>query len=99
MRIQDTDAWNAVEWRYTSIQTALMMPFPGLAKSPGEIIEELDEIVHECPESGIIKRPASVSARHSVSTDWWMICVLLTLSNCGRIRSRVSSQEPVTNAS
>ena len=50
MRIQDTDAWKAAEWRYTSIQTALMMPFPGLARSPGETIEELDEIVHECPE-------------------------------------------------
>ena len=59
--------------------------FPGLARSPGEIIEELDEIVHEGPGIQVIKRPASVSARHSVSTDRWMICVLLTLSNCGRI--------------
>ncbi len=50
MRIRDTDAWKAAEWRYSSIQAALMMPFPGLARSPGEIIEELEEIVHECPE-------------------------------------------------
>ncbi len=50
MNIQDTDAWKAAEWRYTSIQAALMMPFPGLARSPGEIIDELDEIVHECPD-------------------------------------------------
>jgi tetratricopeptide (TPR) repeat protein len=28
----------------------MMMPFPGQAHSPGEIIEELDEIACECPE-------------------------------------------------
>lgn len=50
MKIQDTDAWKAAEWRYSAIQAALMLPFPGLARSPGEIIEELEEIVRECPE-------------------------------------------------
>ncbi len=50
MKIQDTDAWKAAEWRYSSIQAALMVPFPGLARSPSEIIEELEEIVHECLE-------------------------------------------------
>ena len=50
MTIQETDAWKAAEWRYSAIQAALMLPFPGLARSPGEINEELDEIVRECPE-------------------------------------------------
>jgi len=50
MNIQDTDAWKAAEWRYTAIQAAMMAPFPGLAQSPGEIIEELEEIASECPE-------------------------------------------------
>ena len=50
MKIQQTDAWTAAEWRYSAIQAALMLPFPGAAQSPGEIIEELDEIVRECPE-------------------------------------------------
>jgi len=50
MKIQDADAWKAAEWRYSAIQAALMLPFPGLARSPGEIIEELEEIIRECPE-------------------------------------------------
>jgi hypothetical protein len=50
MTIQDTDAWKAAEYRYTAIQTAMMMPFPGQVHSPGEIIEALDEIASECPE-------------------------------------------------
>jgi len=50
MPIQDTDAWKSAEWRYSSIQAALTLPFPGLAKSPGEIIEELEGIVNECPK-------------------------------------------------
>lgn len=50
MKIQNTDAWKAAEWRYSAIHAALMVPFPGLAQSPGEIIEELEEIVRECPE-------------------------------------------------
>ena len=50
MNIQDTDAWKAAEWQYSSIQAAMMLPFPGLARSPGEIIEELEEIARECPE-------------------------------------------------
>ena len=48
--IHDGDAWQAAEYRYTAIKTALMFPFPGLARSTGEIIEELEEIVRECPE-------------------------------------------------
>ncbi|MBC8871605.1 MAG: hypothetical protein H8E44_19440 [Planctomycetes bacterium] len=50
MNIQDTDAWKAAEWQYSAMQAALMLPFPGLARSPGEVIEELEEIVRECPE-------------------------------------------------
>jgi len=50
MNIQDTDAWKAAEWRYSAIQAAMMMPFPGMAPSPGEIIEEIEEIARECPE-------------------------------------------------
>ena len=51
MKIQDASAWKAAEWSYSSIQAALMMPFPGLARSPGEIIEELEEIVRGCVSS------------------------------------------------
>jgi hypothetical protein len=50
MKIQETDAWKAAEHRYSAIQAALMMPFAGLARSPGEIIEELEDIARECPE-------------------------------------------------
>jgi len=50
MKIQETDAWKAAEHRYSAIQAALMMPFAGLARSPGEILEELEDIARECPE-------------------------------------------------
>jgi tetratricopeptide (TPR) repeat protein len=49
VNIQESAAWKAAKWRYASIQAAMMVPF-GETASPGEIIEELDEIANECPE-------------------------------------------------
>ncbi len=50
MKIQNTDAWKAAEWRYSSIHAALAVPFPGLERSSDEIVGEFQEIVDECPE-------------------------------------------------
>lgn len=51
MNVQESDAWKAAEWRYSAIHASLSMPFPGTRRrSPGEVIEELEDILKECPE-------------------------------------------------
>jgi tetratricopeptide (TPR) repeat protein len=48
--IQDTKAWKAAEWRYTSLHAEAMMPMFGAQQTLDEKAECLEDIASECPE-------------------------------------------------
>ncbi len=50
MNPKDREAWNAAEWAYSSIHAAQMMSLPGMSPSSDTTIEQLADIVRECPE-------------------------------------------------